>query len=157
MTQGKKERLLQKHRESNGLVDQINMDLTYAVCFNLANAVRRVLVAPYVVTAVCVCCVSPLNPHVVQYHQNGMFTEAINTYSLIVKNKQYPQSGRLRVNMGNIYYQDVRVPCTPAYGVPMQLTSDVCGCPATRKSTPSPSRCTAWHWTRSRTQGRRCG
>ena len=44
-----------------------------------------------------------------------MFTEAINTYSLIVKNKQYPQSGRLRVNMGNIYYQDVRVPCTPAW------------------------------------------
>ena len=58
VTQGKKERLLQKHRESNGLVDQINMDLTYAVCFNLANAVRRVLVAPYVVTAVCVCCLT---------------------------------------------------------------------------------------------------
>lgn len=27
---GKKERALQKHRESNGLVDQINLDLTYA-------------------------------------------------------------------------------------------------------------------------------
>lgn len=33
---GKKERLLCKHRESNGLVDQINIDLTYAVTFNLA-------------------------------------------------------------------------------------------------------------------------
>lgn len=79
---GKKERQLQKHRESNGLVDQINLDLTYSVCFNLANA----------------------------YHLNGMFAEALNTYSLIVKNKQYPQSGRLRVNMGNIYYQEKKFP-----------------------------------------------
>lgn len=77
--QGKKERLLCKHRESNNLVDQINMDLTYSVCFNLANA----------------------------YHLNSMYQEALNTYSLIVKNKQYPQSGRLRVNMGNIYYEQV--------------------------------------------------
>lgn len=79
---GKKERQLCKHRESNGLVDQINMDLTYAVCFNLANA----------------------------YHSNGMHSEAINTYSLIVKNKQYPQSGRLRVNMGNIYFEEKKYP-----------------------------------------------
>jgi len=74
---GKKERLLCKHRESNSLVDQINMDLTYSVCFNLANA----------------------------YHLNSMYQEALNTYSLIVKNKQYPQSGRLRVNMGNIHFE----------------------------------------------------
>jgi intraflagellar transport protein 88 len=74
---GKKERQLCKHREQHGLVDQINLDLTYSVCFNLANA----------------------------YHLNGMFDEALHTYSLIVKNKQYPQSGRLRVNMGNIYYE----------------------------------------------------
>lgn len=52
------------------------------VCFNLANA----------------------------YHLNAMFAEALNTYSLIVKNKQYPQSGRLRVNMGNIYYQERKYP-----------------------------------------------
>jgi len=74
---GKKERQLCKHREQHGLVDQINLDLTYSVCFNLANA----------------------------YHLNGMYDEALHTYSLIVKNKQYPQSGRLRVNMGNIYYE----------------------------------------------------
>ena len=42
-----------------------------------------------------------------QYHLNGMYQEALNTYSLIVKNKQYPQSGRLRVNMGNIYFEQV--------------------------------------------------
>ena len=43
----------------------------------------------------------------VQYHLNGMYQEALSTYSLIVKNKQYPQSGRLRVNMGNIYFEQV--------------------------------------------------
>eukprot|EP00742_Colponemidia_sp_Colp-10_P004661 GILJ01004972.1.p1 GENE.GILJ01004972.1~~GILJ01004972.1.p1 ORF type:complete len:820 (-),score=178.34 GILJ01004972.1:195-2654(-) len=73
----KKERLLCKQREQANMSDQINIDLTYSVCFNLA----------------------------VQYQANEMYTEALNTYSLIVKNKQYPQSGRLRVNMGNIFYQ----------------------------------------------------
>ncbi|EGB07919.1 hypothetical protein AURANDRAFT_10223, partial [Aureococcus anophagefferens] len=74
---GKRERALCKHREAHGLVDQINIDLTYAVCFNLAHA----------------------------YHSARMHDEALHTYSLLVKNKQYPQSGRLRVNMGNIYYE----------------------------------------------------
>lgn len=74
---GKLERQLCKKREEHGLADQINIDLTYSVCFNLAN----------------------------QYHVCGMYMEALNTYSLIVKNKQYAQSGRLRVNMGNIYYE----------------------------------------------------
>ena len=36
--------------------------------------------------------------------------EALNTYTLVVKNKQYPQSGRLRVNMGNIYYSQKKYP-----------------------------------------------
>ena len=79
---GKAERALCKFRESKSLVDQINIDLTYAVCFNLANA----------------------------YHHNKMYEEALNTYQLIVKNKQYPQSGRLRVNMGNIHYEQKKYP-----------------------------------------------
>ena len=74
---GKLERQLCKKREEHGLADQINIDLTYSVCFNLAN----------------------------QHHNCGMYLEALNAYSLIVKNKQYAQSGRLRVNMGNIYYE----------------------------------------------------
>jgi intraflagellar transport protein 88 len=74
----RKERALCKFRESNGLGDGINMDLTYSVCFGLASA----------------------------YHTNKMYQEAINTYSLIVKNKQYAQGGRLRVNMGNIYFEE---------------------------------------------------
>lgn len=34
-----------------------------------------------------------------------MYQEALNTYKIIVKNKQYPQGGRMRVNMGNIYFE----------------------------------------------------
>jgi intraflagellar transport protein 88 len=79
---GKAERALCKFRESNNLSEQINLDLTYAICFNLANA----------------------------YFHNKMYEEALNTYQLIVKNKQYPQSGRLRVNMGNIYYEQKKYP-----------------------------------------------
>jgi len=78
----KKERQLCKFREQANLQDSINVDLTYAVCFNLAN----------------------------QFQANEMFMEALNTYSLIVKNKQYSQSGRLRVNMGNIYFRQKKFP-----------------------------------------------
>lgn len=78
----KRERLLCRHRERNGMKEQINFDLTYAVCFNLANI----------------------------FAVNGMYTESINTYTMIVKNKQYPQAGRLRVNMGNVYYVQKKYP-----------------------------------------------
>ena len=74
---GKKERALCKFRETNGLAEQINLDLTYSVCFNLAAC----------------------------YHRSKMYAEALNAYTVIVKNKQYPQAGRLRVNMGNIYFE----------------------------------------------------
>ena len=73
----KKERALCKFREGKGLTEQINLDLTYSVGFNLA------------------CC----------QHKAKMYSEALQTYGVIVKNKQYPQAGRLRVNMGNIYYE----------------------------------------------------
>lgn len=79
---GKAERALCKFRENHNLGDQINFDLTYAICVNLANA----------------------------YYHNKMYEEALNTYQMIVKNKQYPQSGRLRINMGNIYYEQKKYP-----------------------------------------------
>lgn len=79
---GKAERTLSKFRESHNLLDHINSDLTYAICFNLANA----------------------------YYHNKLYDEAINTYQLIVKNKNYPQSGRLRLNMGVIYYEQKKYP-----------------------------------------------
>ncbi|ETW04044.1 hypothetical protein H310_04429 [Aphanomyces invadans] len=79
---GKKERAFTKHCETHGLTDMTNIDLTYAVFFNLANA----------------------------YHLNGLWKEAIQSYTPIVKNKQYPQGGRLRVNMGNIYFEQQQYP-----------------------------------------------
>lgn len=39
--QDRKEKLLCKLRERHGLIDQINLDLTYAVCFNLANCYHQ--------------------------------------------------------------------------------------------------------------------
>lgn len=39
------------------------------------------------------------------YHMNKNYAEAVNAYTAIVKNKALAQSGRLRVNMGNIYYE----------------------------------------------------
>lgn len=41
LIQDKKEKALCKLRERHGLVDQINLDLTYAVCFNLANCYHQ--------------------------------------------------------------------------------------------------------------------
>ncbi|PWU96193.1 putative intraflagellar transport protein 88 [Trypanosoma cruzi] len=71
----KKERQLCKQREQLGLADQINADLTYAVHFNLA----------------------------VQYQNHQLYTDALNTYSLILRNLQFSQAARLRINMGNIH------------------------------------------------------
>nr|KAJ3419677.1 Intraflagellar transport protein 88 [Polyrhizophydium stewartii] len=77
---GKRERQLSKQREQLNLGDQINLDLTYCVLFNLAS----------------------------QYHANKMYQEALNSYAVIVKNKLFNQSGRLRVNMGNIYFEQAK-------------------------------------------------
>ena len=79
---GKKERHLCKQREQCGLGDQINLDLTYCVLFNLAN----------------------------MYHANQMYAEAQNTYNVIVKNKLFNNAGRLRVNMGNIFFEQKKYP-----------------------------------------------
>lgn len=79
---GRKERLLCRQREQVGLSDQISLDLTYCVLFNLAN----------------------------QYQANRMHTEALNTYLLIVKNKMFSNGARLRINMGNIYFEQRKYP-----------------------------------------------
>ena len=72
---GKKDRSLQKQREQLNLADSNNIDLSFAVLFNLA----------------------------VQFHRHQLYTDALNTYSLLIRNPGYPQAARLRVNMGNIY------------------------------------------------------
>lgn len=72
---GKKERQLCKQREELNLTDQINVELTFAVHFNLA----------------------------VQYQNHELYNEALNAYNLIVRNSQFVQAARLRVNIGSIY------------------------------------------------------
>lgn len=76
----KKERQLCRLREQQSLLDHLNVDLTYAVCLNLA----------------------------IQHQANDNDNEALTIYTQIVKNKQYPFSGRFRVNMGNIYCKQER-------------------------------------------------
>ncbi|XP_048258387.1 intraflagellar transport protein 88 homolog isoform X3 [Haliotis rufescens] len=79
---GRKERVLVRQREQLSMGDQINLDLTYSVLFNLAN----------------------------QYAANEMFAEALNTYQVIVKNRMFSNAGRLKVNMGNIYFRQKNYP-----------------------------------------------
>ena len=72
-----KERSLIRLREQAGLSDSHNLDLTYSVLFNLA----------------------------IQYENNEMYTEALNTYQVITKNRMFNNAGRLKVNMGNIFFK----------------------------------------------------
>ncbi|KIH46111.1 tetratricopeptide repeat protein [Ancylostoma duodenale] len=74
---GRRERAVVKYREQQGVVESMNIDLTFTVLFNLAQ----------------------------QYMANEMANEALNTYQIIVKNKMFPNSGRLKVNIGNIYFK----------------------------------------------------
>lgn len=52
-----------KLRERFGLLEQINSDLTYAVAVNLAEA----------------------------YHATQLYSEALNSFTQIVRSKQFPQ------------------------------------------------------------------
>lgn len=73
---GKSERALVRHRDSNGQSEDTNIDLTFSVFFTLANA----------------------------YALNGMHTEALATYDIIYKNKEYESPGRVKVNAGNVHF-----------------------------------------------------
>ncbi|CAH0397270.1 unnamed protein product [Chilo suppressalis] len=71
------ERQLIRMQEHANLGDSHNLDLTFAVLCNLAG----------------------------QYALNEMYTEALNTYQLLTRNKLFPHANRLKVNMGNIYFK----------------------------------------------------
>ncbi|KAK9806351.1 hypothetical protein WJX72_011075 [[Myrmecia] bisecta] len=79
---GKRDQQVRKLREQVGLMEQINAELTFAVVLNMAH----------------------------MYHANQLYTEALNAYTMLVKNKAYPQAGRFRVNMGNIYFEQRKFP-----------------------------------------------
>lgn len=67
---------MRRQREQANMLDSINVELGYCVSFNYANML----------------------------HANGILQESLSKYNEIIKSKQYPQAGRLRVNMGNIYF-----------------------------------------------------
>lgn len=71
------DRTLLRLRDQNGGSSYHNFDITFSVLFNLANI----------------------------YAKNRMFVEALNTYAMMTKNKMFPTVSRLKVNMGNIYFQ----------------------------------------------------
>ncbi len=79
----KREKYLIKFREEKGITDQ-NTELSFSVSFNLAR----------------------------MYHVNSMYTEALDTYSEIVKNKDFANAGRVRINMGNIYFENKNYPAS---------------------------------------------
>uniref|UniRef100_A0A0R3S787 TPR_REGION domain-containing protein n=1 Tax=Elaeophora elaphi TaxID=1147741 RepID=A0A0R3S787_9BILA len=74
---GRRERTIVKMREQLSIVEQLNLDLTFTVLFNLAH----------------------------QYMANNLLTEALNTYQMIVKNRMFANSGRLKANIANIYFK----------------------------------------------------
>lgn len=57
-----KEKKIRQLREQTGSLDQVNIDLTFYVFYNLAN----------------------------MFHANNLYQEALNSYTIILKNKQYP-------------------------------------------------------------------
>lgn len=71
------DRTLLRLRDQNGGSSYHNFDMTFSVLFNLANV----------------------------YAKSKMFVEALNTYQLMTKSKMYPNVNRLKINMGNIYFQ----------------------------------------------------
>jgi len=54
-----KEKKIRQLREQTGSLDQVNIDLTFYVFYNLAN----------------------------MYHANNLYQEALNSYTIILKNK----------------------------------------------------------------------
>ncbi|XP_015519065.1 intraflagellar transport protein 88 homolog isoform X2 [Neodiprion pinetum] len=77
-----RERALIRLQEQAGLSDSHNVDLTFAVLFNLAS----------------------------QYANNEMYTEALATYQAITRNRMFSNSARLKVNMGNIHVKMGQLP-----------------------------------------------
>ncbi|RWS04201.1 intraflagellar transport protein 88-like isoform X1 [Dinothrombium tinctorium] len=78
-----KERSLSRMKNQASLDNiPINIELTFSVLFNLA----------------------------IQYTKSEMFSEAINAYQSIIKNRSFTNTGRLKVNIGNIHFYQSNFP-----------------------------------------------
>ncbi|GAB1602993.1 intraflagellar transport protein 88 homolog [Argonauta hians] len=78
----KKEKAVVRLRKQLSQGESMNLDLTYSILFNLASV----------------------------YYACEMYTEALNTYNIIVKNKMFNNAGRLKVNIGNIHFKQQNYP-----------------------------------------------
>lgn len=78
----KKEKNLTRYREKHSIADQNNQELTNAVLINLG----------------------------IMFQYNNMYNDALSQYMLVVKTKAGPGIGRVRVNMGNIYFAQKKFP-----------------------------------------------
>ncbi|RKO97954.1 TPR-like protein, partial [Caulochytrium protostelioides] len=73
----KKEAAVLAYRKTHDLMDTVNYDLAYAIQLNLAD----------------------------QYKANKLYKEALATLTAIVRNKALKQGGRLRVEIGNLHFE----------------------------------------------------
>jgi intraflagellar transport protein 88 len=78
----RREKQLEKIREQHTPGDHAVSDLNYAVMLNMAT----------------------------MHQACGNYTEALSHYNHIIKSKSTAMVGRLRVNMGNIYYEQQKYP-----------------------------------------------
>ncbi|CAG2174685.1 unnamed protein product, partial [Oppiella nova] len=101
-----KERSLSRMKEGSGLAETIapNSDLTFAALFNLA--------VQYTNADMCYSDLTfaALFNLAVQYTNADMYSEAINTYQSIIKNRTFTNTGRLKLNIGNIYFKQNNYP-----------------------------------------------
>lgn len=79
-----KEKALTKQKERMPVTEgiAINLDLSFAVQFNLALQISHL----------------------------EMYSESINAYTAITKNRSFANSGRLKLNIGNIYFMQENYP-----------------------------------------------
>ena len=106
------ERQLVKQRETH-TPDQVNSDLTFAVLVHLGSI----------------------------YQRCGMSTEAIQTYTVLIKNKVFDRAGQ---------HDDACL--LPPHLPQRDSASTLATSTLSRRSTCKPSRCTAWRSTRSPTR-----
>lgn len=90
------DRTLLRMRNQNGGNFTHNFDLTYSVNFLISTDL--VVTTKYIFLQVLFNLAN-------LYSKNEMFVEALNTYTLMTKNKMFPNVNRLKINMGNIYFQ----------------------------------------------------
>ena len=89
----KKEQLLRKIRKANNM--PVGSELMYSTWFNLATT----------------------------YEANDLPDDAIKTYSYLAKQKGNPFTGRIRINMGNVYYSQQKYPSAiKMYKMALDLT-----------------------------------